>query len=82
MEAAAAARALEAAYTSLGRQLLAAGRFTKAQQHFSQGVELFRSLGAPASTAAMCVQTLWGARNTAWWTTIPGEKSSEFGIPC
>jgi tetratricopeptide (TPR) repeat protein len=54
VEAAAAARALEAAYTSLGRHLLAAGRYTKAQQHFSQGVELFRSLGAPASTAAMC----------------------------
>jgi len=63
VETAAAARALEAAYTSLGRHLLAAGRYTKAQQHFSQGVELFRSLGAPASTAAMCAPGGLGPRS-------------------
>jgi len=53
-ERTAAVQALEAAYGALGRLFLSTGRFTKAHQHFHQGIALFRSFGG-GSTEATCV---------------------------
>jgi len=54
----AAVRGLKAAYAMLGQHYLESGRYTKANRHFTQGIQLFRSLPSSPQVArllASCV---------------------------